>query len=744
MAKNEVSTEVKKNKDYEAGLKKQVLITGGNGFLGRHISERFIHEGWDVLVVDDKTSRELTENKLSVKFYKNSITDVDVEEIFRVNNIDVVIHLAERSTSTKGGEAVDNNQINISGLMNILHLSSSYNVGKFFYISTGSLLAYNVENAPEGYAAEPVTTRALTKYLGEQYIQLWHRLFSLETVIVRLSTIYGPGQLPSHGVVADFMSNAVRWKSVEFHGSTHETRDFLYVDDAAFAIFLAVQRDFHGDYLNVSSGQAVSFHDFVKTCDKFMKLPEIDYFDDVNNFQRASLDNTLSKNELGWRQKFSLEEGLKLTYEWYVENNEERTRRRSRLHRDLKLEVLAGKLRPYLENALFLLFVFGVSVLQGDTPVNQTAGFDICYLYIISMGVLYGKKQSVPAVICSILILTWSMLANGGELVSILYPAPNLLHYSSYIFIGALTGYVTDNKNRQLEEIEYKAERLKERYDFLENTYHDSIAIKDKMYRQIINSDDSIGWLYKVIQNLDSVEVENVFTQAANITSQIMNVKNVAIYVMGQDGYYMRQKVRLGELTNELPHSLRVEDLPFKDEVIKNKQVYVNATLTENVPDLVAPIVYDDKVIAIIELFGMNFDQWSIYEQNLFSITTRMISMSMGRAYMYEQEIADRRYVNGTRIMKEEEFEKQKKESMNRASMNAGVRVSLLEFDVSEIDYVELDRRLGRNIRTEDVIGISNGSVYMLLNDVPEQAIEMLMKRIENTGVNIVRYISLA
>lgn len=735
-----VAVNNKENKDYEAELSKKLLITGGNGFMGRHLADRFIREGWEVFVVDDKSSPETAEWSLSAKFYEQSITDPDVEELFRVNNFDVVIHLAERSTSMKGDSALDNNHVNTTGLMNILRLTSSYHVGKFIYISTGSLLPHNVENAIDDSPADPVTTRAVSKYLGEQYVHLWRRLFGINATIVRLSTVYGPGQLPSHGIISNFMYNAVRWKTIDFHGSSSATRDFIYIDDAVFAIYLVVARDFHGPYLNVSSGQATSFKEFLNACSSFMTLPEIDYFDDIGTFQRASLDNELCKKELGWRQKFSLEEGLKATYEWYEQTNEERTRRRKRLRKDLELDIAWGRLRPYVENGVFLAFVLLVSWLQGNTPVNQVVGFDICYLYIACMGILYGKKQSIPAVIISVIVFTVSMLSHGGELVSLLYPAPNLLHYSSYLFLGVLTGYVTDNKNRQLEAEEYKRIRIQERYEFLEKTYHESIAVKDKLYRQIVNSDDSIGWLYKIIQNLDSVEVENIFTQAATITRQIMKVDNIAIYVMGRDGFYMRQKVRFGDMTNDLPRSLKVETLPYRDEVMVKQQVYVNTTLMEYVPDLVAPIVYDGKVIAIIQLFGMDFDQWSIYEQNLFSVTSRMISMSMGRAYQYEQEIISKRFIGDTRIMKEEEFHKLEQELMTRASMQTNITVALLKFDMDGMTYEELDSKLGRNIRAEDIIGVAGDSVYMLLDDVPEAAIEMLMLRIEKAGVRIIEY----
>lgn len=734
-------TEKKDNKDYADEVRKKLLITGGNGFMGRHLAERFIHEGWDVFVVDDKSSQEMEEWETKARMYQLSVADPDVEEIFRVNNIDTVVHMAERTTSTKSGSVLDNSHVNITGLMNVMHLSTSYQVKKFIYISTGSVLNHDMKNAPDDAMADPESVRAVSKHLGEQYVKMWRRIFKLNATIVRLSTVYGPGQLPHHGFMANFMSSATHWQSVKFYGSAASTRDFIYVDDAMFAIYLLVAREYQGLYLNVSSGKATSFNDLLKMCADFMPLPAVDYYaDDGNKFQRASLSNETCQKELGWRQKYSMAEGLKKTYEWYESRNEERLHRRDRMHAALRNHARFSVIRPYLENGLFLGVVLLVSYFQEYSPVNSMIGFDICYLYIICMGILYGKKQSIPAVLISMVILTWSLILHGGELVSIMYSSINMLHYSSYLFLGVLTGYVTDNKEHQLDAERYRYDRLRERYEFLENTYHDSIAVKDKLYRQIVNSDDSIGFLYKIVQHLDSVEVENIFTQAAVVTRNIMDVENIAIYMMGYDGQYMRQKVHLGEMTNELPRSLKVADLPFREEVIEKKQIYVNTTLMEKVPDLVAPIVYDDKIIAIITLYGMNFEQWSIYEQNLLSVTARMISMSMGRAYQYEQEVMGRRFIGNTRIMKEEEFRKLERDLMNRAAIQTNLKIALLEFDLQGMSYEELDQRLGRNIRQEDIIGIVNGRVHMLLEDVPEAAIVMLMKRIEDAGIIVIKY----
>lgn len=147
-----------------------------------------------------------------------------------------------------------------------------------------------------------------------------------------------------------------------------------------------------------------------------------------------------------------------------------------------------------------------------------------------------------------------------------------------------------------------------ERYGFLKRLFDESVAVKDKLYRQIVNADDSIGRLYSIVRRLDSVEEENVFTQAALVTAEILAVEDVIVYIVGADGRYLRQKVRLGAHTAAKPRSLRVDSQPFLATLLREQKIYVNRTLADDVPDLAAPVVYEGRTIAVIELFGMDFD----------------------------------------------------------------------------------------------------------------------------------------
>ena len=376
--------------------------------------------------------------------------------------------------------------------------------------------------------------------------------------------------------------------------------------------------------------------------------------------------------------------------------------------------------------------------------------FDFAFLYIGCMGLLYGKQQALIAAVLSLALLVHNLLGAGGDLVAMLYNPREFLHFVSYFFVAVLTGYFADRASyQQLADTRIKR-RLKNRYSFLESLFKENLAVKDRLYRQIVNSDDSIGRLYRIISRLDSVETENLFTQATSVTADILDVEDVVVYVedvvvyvVGEGGYYLRQKVRLGSRTGEMPRSLRVDDYPYLQEMLREKKIFVNRDLIKGLPDLAAPISYEGQVIAVLQIYHLDFEQWSLYEQNLLSITARLVSSSLGRAYAWEQETAGRKYIDETRILRIEEFQKVIEEFRERRRMQADYPVALLPVNVKDENYREIDHKIANSIRAEDFIGATKDGVALLLPDVAGKTLDMVRNRLEKAGIETGESLSL-
>lgn len=392
---------------------------------------------------------------------------------------------------------------------------------------------------------------------------------------------------------------------------------------------------------------------------------------------------------------------------------------------------------PYLENLAGFFLMALIAKLQGDLVVNPAVYFDMNFLYIGTMGLLYGKRQSLLACALSTILFLWTLMSHGMDAVGILYVPQYLLHVTSYLFAAILTGYFADRRSNEMEAWRWEESQHVERYGFLRRMYQENTEIKDKLYHQMINMDDSIGRLYLILRRLDSVEVENIFTQAAVVISEIMDVPDVAIYVMSRDRHFMRQRVRLGEGTMALPHSRRVEDHAFIRTVTEDRFIFVNRDLDKTAPDLAAPIVYRGEVLAVIEIYGMDFDQWNLNQQNLLSITARIISSSIARAYEYEENIQDRKYYGTTHILVEEEFCRILDAIQLRSNLQKNFYMALLHVKNPEgISYEEIDEKLSRAIRVEDFVGLLGGEVYVLLFDMKGDVADLILNRIKGIGLD--------
>ena len=150
---------------------------------------------------------------------------------------------------------------------------------------------------------------------------------------------------------------------------------------------------------------------------------------------------------------------------------------------------------------------------------------------------------------------------------------------------------------------------------------------------------------------------------------------------------------------------------------------------------MAAPILYQGEVIGVVELFGLDFKHWSLYNLNLFSITMRLISASMGRAYQYEAEAQEKRYHNGTRILRSEAFAEILQELRERRKLQGEMPLGVLKVPQEGRSLDELDSICGRVTRNEDFLGEYQGSFYILLPDADESVCNMVIERLAKEGV---------
>lgn len=725
----------------------RVLITGGYGFIGSHIAERFFKEGHEIFIIDNLSTGAKDNVSIRHKFYNFSVADKKCEEVYRIHDPDIVIHLAAQVDVTLSThDPYLDSESNILGLVNMLDLARRYGVKKFIFASSAAVYG-DAANLPVAETApvQPMSIYGINKSNGEDYCRRWRELYGLNTVILRFANVYGPrqGTKGEAGVISVFMKRMLENREIIIYGDGTQTRDYVYVEDVAEAVYRAANRTDQDDVINISTDTECTLKNLIHVLSQFGRVNEIRH--DVKrhgDIDKSRLDNTRAIRQLDWRPKYTLQAGLEKTYRWYESNWARRTiaATTTTAQADARTEGISfGAVRPYFENLIMFALMILLNFSGGyGGIINPTIGLDYNYIYIATMGILYGKKQSLSATALSAALLIYIFLSRGADLVAILYQSQHLAHFAAYLFIGVVTGYVTDSRERIAADQRLALENLKERYQFLESMYLESVQIKDKLYAQIVNSNDTIAKAYNIVRELDSLEVESVFTAANTIVAETMKTDAVAIYAVGKNGDYLRQKTKIGAALNHLPKSLKISDFAYLQRMMEDKRVFTNKSFLPECPNMAAPIVYEGRVIAVVQLYNVPFERMSLYYENLLNITAMLISDALGRAYLYDQGIQDKKYIESTRILVPGEFEKIQLEiDKRRKNHEAGLPAALLRIIADNTDYRAIHQGLANVIRDEDYIGLKqDGQVYVLLQNITPEKVLTVRERIKSAGLN--------
>ena len=302
---------------------KTALVTGGAGFIGSHLVDRLLSDGYKVVVVDDLSTGKLQNLNPAATFHHADITQPSMLQVFNRAEPDLVFHLAAQvSVTNSAKDPVNDAQINVIGTLRLLEASRDSGVEKFIFSSTGGALYGDPDVNPctEGTTIAPLSAYGLSKYLAEQYIEYYHRLYHLNYTTLRYANVYGPRQDPhgEAGVIAIFTQAMLEGKQPLIFGSGEQERDFLYVGDVVEANLLAINRG-DGQAFNIGTGRGTS----VNRVYALLKDALHYRWDAEHRPQRPgevckiSLEWSKAAQGLGWSPGIDIEAGLGRTVEHF-------------------------------------------------------------------------------------------------------------------------------------------------------------------------------------------------------------------------------------------------------------------------------------------------------------------------------------------------------------------------------------------------------------------------------------------
>jgi nucleoside-diphosphate-sugar epimerase len=302
------------------------LVTGGAGFIGSHLSEELSRRGHTVRVADSLITgkRSNLDHVNGVEFLEGDLADLPFAQR-AVEGVDYVLHQAAiPSVPRSVKDPITSNRANVDATLNVLVAARDAGVKRLVF--AGSSSAYgNTPTLPkrEDMPNNPLSPYALQKVVGEQYLQMFTRLYDLETVSIRYFNVFGPRQDPTSpysGVISVFATALIENRSPKIYGDGEQTRDFTYVANVVDGVLRACEADgASGEVINVATGGRISLNKLFTTMRELVGGTVEPAYNDVRSgdVKDSQADIAKAQRILGYQPIVSFEEGLKKTVEWY-------------------------------------------------------------------------------------------------------------------------------------------------------------------------------------------------------------------------------------------------------------------------------------------------------------------------------------------------------------------------------------------------------------------------------------------
>lgn len=312
---------------------KQILITGGAGFIGSHVIEKMLHLGYSVTAIDNfdpyysriikekNLSRSL--NKVGFKFY-----ELDISSKNELNSIigefDAIIHLAAKAGVRPSiDDPVGYNTINVIGTQNLLEFARKRKIKQFIFASSSSVYGIN-KNIPwteDDKVLLPISPYASTKVSGELLGHVYSHLYGIRFIGLRFFTVYGPRQRPDLAI-HKFTNLLFENKPIPFFGNGLTTRDYTFIDDIVEGVISSLNyTKSNFEIINLGNSQTISLKELVSTLEVvFQKKAILDYQPEQSGDVPLTYANiSKAKNLLGYNPKTKFVEGIELFKKWWYE-----------------------------------------------------------------------------------------------------------------------------------------------------------------------------------------------------------------------------------------------------------------------------------------------------------------------------------------------------------------------------------------------------------------------------------------
>ena len=448
-------------------------------------------------------------------------------------------------------------------------------------------------------------------------------------------------------------------------------------------------------------------------CEDFGYTPRIDV---KTGLER--IENFLSKNHK------KIAEMRKL-------NEQEKLREKSQA---VKTQVKQGL--KYCIHIVENLLVFAAAFALQYFLKSESSAFlyvDFFLLYIVLIAIQRGVGESILAVLLATLANLWMQLGEGGSVSSVMSQYQFVLQFLFYFVIAIGISYSFLIYRTRLKERMEQLQELEEEYTRIIDINRTNVEIKKTFEDRLINYGDSIGKIYNVVSELDVLEVDKVIMASLRVVSRIMGVKDVSIYYAGTDQYFHF----VGATTKETGgiRTIRLNEYSEMEKALLEGDVFINHGIGGDLPRMAAPIYSGNKLIYIIMLWNMEFEELNLYKKNLFLVLVKIITSSLEKGYQYEKAGRNLEYYEDTNIMLPEAFKRRVKEHLSGVPREEA-EYTLLRVATEGRERAQLNMELSGILRDSDRIGYlkEDGAYIYILAHTNYDGAEFVVRKLSREG----------
>lgn len=707
---------------------KTCLIVGQYSAFAGLLIDRFTKEGWRVSTLSESD----TPSQKVFEHYKYKYTSEDLVRVINSCRPNLMIYLGAYDNAYRGNNHKDDlKKQYINNVCNLLLYASENGVNHFIYLSSEQVFDNSsIVELTEKMQARPETEHGLLLRQGEMVSLEYNTTANMEVTVLRLANLYCTPHDASDctDTVTSKCLKAARNEPVPMN--TKREYSLLHGKDAVEAVYiLAVAEKRRQSVYHIASPMTLTDNELVQVIQSGF----------VNGISVSDATKSLSSRRVLDADAFNREFNFHYRVDYQKAVPEIVSTMQSNLARYVGDDGAKARKSTFWHTvfsvAEVVVLVFLCYLAKTTFGGNDVLGsIDLYLLVTLMFGAYYGSKHGVLSAALSTFFyfLGETGRRSGLEvLVDI-----KVYVWIAQIFIVALAvGYVRDTLLKERTDSKIRDDYYKERLDDLSKINNSNVRIKDFYEERLLDSNESVGYIYNIISMLDTANQNYVMFEATKIMMRLMETNDVSIYRIHDNGYF-RVITSTSDRSRSLGKSIKKEDYAYMMDQIETKRMYVNRQLDARLPSMVGSLTNaDNEVEFIVMLWDIKYTHMTLYHRNLMNVICKLISSAFLRAADYLDVTRHFRTIENTNILAQQAFDEILELYMT-ASREHLTEYCLLRVETAGMTPTQMDASMKGLIRFTDSMGIAeDGNLYVLLTNTNHLDAQFVINRLEKKGL---------